>query len=747
MSSDPDPLNIHLLASQLRSLTISVSISTDQGEQRRGTPAASSSSAPEPPASTAASSGNLARNLSWAFRDTSVTCPGSVLRLSRALHSGALGSPADRIAGAYRRGREAAAIVRGESTCYRSDSIGGRKVCYVVLFCGGADEPFITFNKHVYFQYVKTGPGGSWDPEAVSHGFATQRLASKAGSMTASPEYLGTYLTAEAIAGYSKLWYTRGEICSQAFVVKAIPAEFILCLPQGGISDEELAQATADEYNGSLGPWTQVNITAVGASGRELKSTIPCLLIDLQASEAGALATEPDPARAVKTFGVVRLQSVWPARVRALEALEHFLNGEDIDDRLEGYFTEEVPEAPAAAPDGAGLDLGTSEVLHQLLQQSSSQAGVLHGIQRRLSSLDEIESRLSNLEKKPNPSARAPAAAPPAEGAPAWAPQLFAQGGQASLGTDQMQHLLSLAGRGPKRLADLGSHSAAAARPSSSAKLGATPKAAAVPSMLGDLPGEEDEADAADAGDAGDPSDPLTRLLAQQTKILMQLTKKSRDPLHGLLSGSAAEDDSKLPGVKGMAARQLMVEQFAAHPDRVVLQVRARLATARRKTIQELQPRDMYYHFAETVPLGSYKTLTYFPPGRDAAEMISLLALGLVFAEQVANEQGHTRLGWLLTGRQDPPFAQVEQRRAPRAEVPHGMLADPRWIAANLAYLRDADLISERTSRSQQLPSTPATPSPARKERADEASGSRRAPPNPDPVPERFSLAPASAFS
>ncbi|CAE7362816.1 unnamed protein product, partial [Symbiodinium necroappetens] len=569
------------------------------------------------------------------------------------------GSPSERISAAYLRGREAAAIVRGEATCYSSEGASGRRVCYIVLFCGSINEPFITFSKHVYFKYVKTGPGGTWDPESVSQGFASQSEAEAfcyGGPMTSHGlDYLGSYHTAEAVGGYSKLWFSRGGICSQAFVVKAIPAGFILCLPQGAINDEELEQATDEQYTGNLGPWTQVNIIAVGTIGRELKKTVPCLLIDMQAAEAPSLSVEADPALAVKTFGVVRLQSVWPSRVRTLEALEFFLNGEDVDDRLEAYFTAtgsepEVREAPAAPTAGADREQSAAEVLHQLLQQSSSQAGLLSGIQRRLASLDEIESRLSSLENKPSKPAGSSLGPPPVEGAPAWAPQLFAEGSRTNLGSEQMHHLLSLAGRGPKRLGDLGSSTATAARAPSATRLGATPKARTAASPLGDLPEEEEELDDAEPED-------------------------------------------------GMAARQLMIEQFAAHPDRVVLQVRARLAAAGRKSISELEPRDMYYHFAETVPLGTYKTLTYFSfllaemweaaERGQAAEMISLLALGLVFAEQVANEQGHTRLGWLLTGRQDPPFAQVEQRRAPRPEVPHGMLADPRWIAANLAYLRD----------------------------------------------------------
>ena len=557
------------------------------------------------------------------------------------------------------------------------------------------------------------------------------------------PDYRRGYSTAETIAGYSRLWYTRSGVCSQAVVIKAIGSGFILCLPQGAIGEEELDQAVLEDYAGTLGPWVNTNIQAVGTSGKELKKTVPCLLIDMQPSEAEALASEPNAALNVLSFGTLRLQSIWPARVRLLEALEAFLNGEDVDDRLDGYHTglseHEVAREAApsgSAPLGAGIsDPDAGEVLHQLLQQSSSQAGVLSGMQRRLANLDSLEVRLRTLEQRPAPATQEPLPTPTGDSAPAWAPQLFAEGSRAELDTNQLQHLLQLAGRGPRRLGDLGSTSGGAGLAPSSGRLGATPKARATSLMLGGVPEEDDEQDDAEPEDA---ADTLTKLLAQQTKILTQLaavSKKPKDPLHGLLSSSSSEEDPKLPGVKGMAARQLMIEQFAAHPDRVVLQVRSRLAAARRKDPADLEPRDMYLHFAETVPLGSFKTLTYFSfllaemweaaERGQAAELASLLALGLVFAEQVANEQGHTRLGWLLTGRQDPPFSQVEQRRAPRPEVPHGLLADPRWIAANLAYLRDADLISERTNRSQQTTATPSGPAPPRDDPKGRGRGKR----------------------
>ena len=89
------------------------------------------------------------------------------------------------------------------------------------------------------------------------------------------PDYLRGYSTAETIAGYSRLWYTRSGVCSQAVVIKAIGSGFILCLPQGAIGEEELDQAVLEDYAGTLGPWVNTNIQAVGTSGKELKKLSP----------------------------------------------------------------------------------------------------------------------------------------------------------------------------------------------------------------------------------------------------------------------------------------------------------------------------------------------------------------------------------------------------------------------------------------------------------------------------------------
>ena len=135
-----------------------------------------------------------------------------------------------------------------------------------------------------------------------------------------------------------------------------------------------------------------------------------------------------------------------------------------------------------SAPLGAGISArDAGEVLHQLLQQSSSQAGVLSGMQRRLANLDSLEVRLRTLEQRPAPATQEPLPTPTGDSAPAWAPQLFAEGSRAELDTNQLQHLLQLAGRGPRRLGDLGSTSGGARPRPSSGRLGATPKAEPLP--------------------------------------------------------------------------------------------------------------------------------------------------------------------------------------------------------------------------------------------------------------------------
>ena len=403
-----------------------------------------------------------------------------------------------------------------------------------------------------------------------------------------APSYLGAFKTAEDVSGYSKLWYTRNGKCSQAFIIKACSTGFLLCLPQGAISEEELDQAILTEYQDVLGPWTTPSVVAVGVHGRELKKTLPVLIVDVQASEIAAVAEEPVYGTERLSFGTVRLQSVHSG-----------------------------PPGDAGRPGRSAYNSGTASRATSQQHLASDSRG-----------------RSPNL----GASKFSATGARPSWNGPDSATSGFCRARPSDFGcSSQSQSIFPLIPLPPHPHAE-----------------------------------DDDEAEPeADVREGG----MLAKLFTQQTKILGQLASSSRkqaDPLQNLLGGGGSnEEDPEVPGVRGMAARQ---------PLKVRAKVRERLATARRKDVSSLEPRDMYLHFQETVPWGSFKTLTYFAfllaecweaaEKGQAQDMVALVALGLVFAEQVANEQGHTRLGWLLTGRADPPFAPVEQRKAPEVRGP-----------------------------------------------------------------------------
>ena len=89
---------------------------------------------------------------------------------------------------------------------------------------------------------------------------------------------------------------------------------------------------------------------------------------------------------------------------------------------------------------------------------------------------------------------------------------------------------------------------------------------------------------------------------------------------------------------------------------------------------------------------------------KDWEQVHMMIAMGCVFAEQVAGQRGSKfRLGWLLTGQEDPPFATVRQlTAAPHQTImKHARLADPRWVTANLAFMENMAKMEERTDKAE----------------------------------------------
>ena len=51
---------------------------------------------------------------------------------------------------------------------------------------------------------------------------------------------------------------------------------------------------------------------------------------------------------------------------------------------------------------------------------------------------------------------------------------------------------------------------------------------------------------------------------------------------------------------------------------------------------------------------------------------------------------------WYLTGLPVPSFAKTLENKKPQSEEPFAQLANPRWIHANLQYLKDLDFYARR---------------------------------------------------
>ena len=251
-------------------------------------------------------------------------------------------------------------------------------------------------------------------------------------------------------------------------------------------------------------------------------------------------------------------------------------------------------------------------------------------MQGRLEGLGALETRLAQWAAGP----KFVAPNPKAKASTAPAPQLFnATGG--GLSPEQWAKLQNLAGQGPVRTGHGGS--------------------ARGPGLPFDWFGGITEAH--EEGEKEyDPS------VAPPGGISMeQVTQRqqSGDPLNALLG--SAEEVPKSALMKGIAARQLLVEHLQRRPDCVVQTIKERHAMARRKTSpKDLLPGDLWQHFAEAIPVGNHRTLTYVgfiatkmwehAERQEHVQIHALVGLLTIFVEQATYDGGALKLAHLLTG-------------------------------------------------------------------------------------------------
>ena len=170
-----------------------------------------------------------------------------------------------------------------------------------------------------------------------------------------------------------------------------------------------------------------------------------------------------------------------------------------------------------------------------------------------------------------------------------------------------------------------------------------------------------------------------------------------------MLQGDDDTDELRLPGAKGAAAMELLADLLRRQPGVFTASVeRAMLRAASHHPGAAAEPiASARAYLMHEVPFGSFRTLGFLGWGiatawdhlRDGRipEARAVLSLLLVAIEQVALDEGKWSLAWLLTHLPEPPWATMSRRPEAGALRPFARLADARWIAAAMGYMRDIE--------------------------------------------------------
>ena len=279
-------------------------------------------------------------------------------------------------------------------------------------------------------------------------------------------------------------------------------------------------------------------------------------------------------------------------------------------------------------------------------------------------------------------------------------PALFKANRTGSVAATEMGKLVSMAGNPPPRT---GRHEQ---------RRGLDPAtiAATQDGLQAEIEKEAAEPDLAPLEDLQLGGGALSHLLVsqlQQNAILLQklIGSKPSDPVLGALAGPDNASGSSSAGVKGCIAREAYC--------RATTDLTMVASAVRKNALTELGMESsredgsvMRRYIERRIPLADHRLLchvaTLATEGWAVAfqsqnqEMLGFLGIMLMFIEQVALDQGKLQLGWLLTGLAEPNHQVHFSHRKKPGLKPFSRLANPVWVSANLAYLRDLDFMESR---------------------------------------------------
>ena len=203
-------------------------------------------------------------------------------------------------------------------------------------------------------------------------------------------------------------------------------------------------------------------------------------------------------------------------------------------------------------------------------------------------------------------------------------------------------------------------------------------------------------------------TDPMQKLLAmqlrQQQALLTRLAPKSSgDALYAALGGGGNESGSSTGSIRGCAARELFIKQVEDHCQVAQLVMRNAMKDL---GVSEAYPGLMRDYVERKIPFAEMKLLTmfghYLACGWETSYiqkdevMMGFVSRGLLFIEQAAVDSGRTQMGWLLSGYPDPNWSLTAQNKKRSSLQPFARLAQPSWIAANVAFVKDLDFLEGR---------------------------------------------------
>lgn len=210
-------------------------------------------------------------------------------------------------------------------------------------------------------------------------------------------------------------------------------------------------------------------------------------------------------------------------------------------------------------------------------------------------------------------------------------------------------------------------------------------------------------------GQGGDPIQQLLFAQLRQNQVLLEklTAPKHADPLVNMLDGSgSASGSGGGSGVRGCIARDTYV--------RTMLDVSKLAEVFEQNAAKELglapervDSSLMLKYVERRLPVSESRLMTYLAflmadawalgHGSNNHELMGVAGKVLMFLEQASLDQGRLQLAWLLTGRQDPPFNILQSNKKKTGLFPFSKLAAAPWIAANLAFVKDIDMLESKT--------------------------------------------------